>query len=153
MSDLQIEIIPATEKDLLAIGDLEKICGLNQWGVKNFQAALNGKQDLIFVAKADDKTNGFIFARLIIPEVEIFNIAVAPEIRKQGIGSRLIEKVLKLTAEKGCEICWLEVRESNRNALGFYQNLGFSIVGRRRKYYRSPEEDALLLEYKFPQKS
>lgn len=149
MFDQQIKIVPATEKELLEIAELEKIYGLSQWGFENFRTALNNEQGLIFVAKANDKTIGFVFARLIIPEFEIINIAVAPKARKQGIGSSLIEKVLKLTAEKGCEVCWLEVRESNRAALGFYQSLGFSIVGRRRKYYSSPEEDALLLEYKF----
>ena len=41
---------------------------------------------------------------------------------------------------------YLEVRESNRAARTLYDADGFEPVGRRRRYYRSPVEDALVLK-------
>ena len=45
---------------------------------------------------------------------------------------------------------FLEVRESNEPALALYQGQGFRIAGTRRGYYRSPEEDALVLRLEIP---
>jgi ribosomal-protein-alanine N-acetyltransferase len=39
----------------------------------------------------------------------------------------------------------LEVRSANQTALRFYERHKFQIVGRRRNYYGSPTDDALLL--------
>jgi ribosomal protein S18 acetylase RimI-like enzyme len=39
----------------------------------------------------------------------------------------------------------LEVRASNRAALGFYRAQGFEETGRRPRYYADPEEDAVLM--------
>nr|MCU0626508.1 GNAT family N-acetyltransferase [Gemmatimonadaceae bacterium] len=45
----------------------------------------------------------------------------------------------------GCEAIWLEVRVSNAAARALYERRGFTLVGRRRGYYRKPVEDALVL--------
>lgn len=39
----------------------------------------------------------------------------------------------------------LEVRASNDPALALYASMGFRQVGLRKKYYSSPEEDAVLM--------
>ena len=39
----------------------------------------------------------------------------------------------------------LEVRESNRAAIGLYHSMGFLSVAVRRNYYAQPTEDALVL--------
>jgi ribosomal-protein-alanine N-acetyltransferase len=39
----------------------------------------------------------------------------------------------------------LELRASNRPALGLYRTLGFVDAGRRSRYYQEPVEDAVLL--------
>jgi ribosomal-protein-alanine N-acetyltransferase len=44
----------------------------------------------------------------------------------------------------------LEVRESNSAALALYASRGFAAVGRRRRYYRDPIEDGLLLRADLP---
>ena len=39
----------------------------------------------------------------------------------------------------------LEVRAGNAAARALYERLGFVVVGERRKYYREPVEDALIM--------
>jgi ribosomal-protein-alanine N-acetyltransferase len=103
---------------------------------------------MLFIAKMNGKIIGFISARLIAPEMEIFNIAVLPEFRKQGIGGKLFGQILDCAVKNEAKVCWLEVRESNKIARKFYENLKFEIVGKRKNYYTNPAEDAILLEFK-----
>jgi ribosomal-protein-alanine N-acetyltransferase len=39
----------------------------------------------------------------------------------------------------------LEVRAENTAAQKLYQACGFEVIGRRRRYYKAPVEDALLM--------
>jgi ribosomal-protein-alanine N-acetyltransferase len=148
MQNKKIEILPMTANDLEAVAEIELLSGLNQWGVESYKSELAKNENLLYVAKSKEKTIGFVFARLITPIVEIINIAVLPEFRKQGIGHKLFETILAKGVESGCRECWLEVRESNETARRFYEKLNFQNVGRRKKYYSFPVEDALLLNYK-----
>lgn len=148
MPNKKIEILAASSGDLEAIAEIESLSGLNQWGIESYRTELAKEENLFFVARSEEKIVGFIFARPITPTVEIFNIAVSPECRKQGIGRKLFETILERAVERGCAECWLEVRESNLPAREFYEKLGFQNVGRRKNYYSFPIEDALLLEFK-----
>lgn len=147
MQNKKIEIFPATADDLEAIAEIELLSGLSLWGTESYKSELARDENLFYVAKSDGKVVGFVFARPITPEIEIFNIAVLSEFRKQGIGRKLFETILELAVDRGCRECWLEVRESNLAARRFYEKLNFQNAGRRKNYYRSPVEDALLLRY------
>jgi [ribosomal protein S18]-alanine N-acetyltransferase len=43
---------------------------------------------------------------------------------------------------------FLEVRESNANARRLYEQCGFAVIGKRRRYYQHPAEDGIVLERK-----
>jgi ribosomal-protein-alanine N-acetyltransferase len=88
---------------------------------------------------------GFVVARNIPPEVEILNIAVAPEARKHGVGSDLLDRALAWARADGATQAMLEVRAGNDAALRLYHRREFHIVGRRPRYYSNPVDDALLL--------
>jgi ribosomal-protein-alanine N-acetyltransferase len=88
---------------------------------------------------------GFVIVRCAEDEWEIENVVVEPELRRHGIGRRLIESVLRKARKNAAIAIVLEVRESNAAARSLYANLGFKEEGRRRAYYHNPEEDALVL--------
>jgi len=88
---------------------------------------------------------GFVIARFGGDAWEIENVVVDPRLRQEGIGRRLIERVMREARENGATAILLEVRESNAGARALYAAAGFREEGRRRAYYRDPEEDALLL--------
>jgi ribosomal-protein-alanine N-acetyltransferase len=76
------------------------------------------------------------------------NVAVAPEWRRQGVATRLIEQLL---GEAGGEDRYtLEVRASNRDAIRMYERLGFRPAGHRRRYYHDNGEDALIMWFEAP---
>ncbi len=87
---------------------------------------------------------GFIVARHLAPEWELENIVVNPAVRRRGIGKWLLEALLAAAHETNSESVFLEVRESNHAACALYERAGFRPDGRRKSYYSSPPEDALL---------
>jgi ribosomal-protein-alanine acetyltransferase len=94
------------------------------------------------VAFGEDRVLGFVaFRQTSDGEAEILNLAVAPESRRQGVATLLVEEAV--TRRPGA--LFLEVRSSNSTARNFYQKLGFTEVGRRRGYYQSPEDDGIVM--------
>lgn len=78
-------------------------------------------------------------------DMTISNIAVHQNYRHQGIGSKLMDVIIKTATEKKCVSLLLEVRESNTIAQQMYSKYGFTQVGKRSEYYKSPTEDGLVL--------
>jgi ribosomal-protein-alanine acetyltransferase len=87
---------------------------------------------------------GFLVARHVKGEWELENIVVAPEFRRQGIGTQLLDALLARACETRSSTVFLEVRQSNRAARGLYQKAGFREAGNRKFYYSNPSEDAIV---------
>ena len=90
---------------------------------------------------------GYIVTWVIVEDAEIANLAVAPEWRRQGVGGQLLDTVMTEAKAVGVRRIHLEVRESNVAAQRLYEGRDFAVVGRRKRYYQNPVEDALLLTY------
>jgi ribosomal-protein-alanine N-acetyltransferase len=83
--------------------------------------------------------------RLVLDEVHVMNVAVAPRHRRQGLARWLLAFAMGKLWREGAERCLLEVRAGNAEALALYESLGFRRLGVRRGYYREPPDDALVL--------
>jgi ribosomal-protein-alanine N-acetyltransferase len=81
----------------------------------------------------------------VADEIHINNLAVRPDLRRRGLGRRLLAGVLDAAAAAGARRATLEVRRSNLAAIRLYAQAGFREAGVRRNYYTQPVEDALLL--------
>ncbi|MEQ1857447.1 MAG: ribosomal protein S18-alanine N-acetyltransferase [Longimicrobiales bacterium] len=88
---------------------------------------------------------GYAVLWCILDQGELANLAIVPELRGRGLGTRLLGRVVDVARTRGVETLYLEVRDSNRTALGLYSRFGFSQVGLRRGYYDRPKEDARIL--------
>jgi [ribosomal protein S18]-alanine N-acetyltransferase len=101
-----------------------------------------------FITLCDSTLAGFAVASWLPQEAaaEVEGLVVDEMYRRQGMGSALLGACLEWAASAGASSMRLEVRASNTAALALYQRHGFSAAGRRRAYYSSPVEDAVLLE-------
>lgn len=101
----------------------------------------------IFLVAADQRggIGGYVLVMVVIDESEILNIAVDPAVRGASLGGSLLDAGMTEARSRGAKEIFLEVRESNEAALRLYSSRGFEAVSRRRKYYRTPVEDALVL--------
>ncbi len=95
------------------------------------------------VAISGGRVAGFLAWRTVAEgESEILNLAVAPEFRRRGAASDLLESLRKTL--KGT--VYLELRASNQTALQLYKSFGFEQVGSRPGYYDHPRETAIVMK-------
>jgi len=145
-------LTPMSEHDLLEVVEIELACGLSQWGWDAYHAELSKPEAIMLVARAPSpealngrRLAGYVAARLGAGEVHVNNIGVREEVRRLGLGRALLGLALELAAAQGAGEAVLEVRAGNRVAQALYRRLGFEVVGERRRYYREPVEDALVM--------
>jgi ribosomal-protein-alanine N-acetyltransferase len=72
-------------------------------------------------------------------------VAVAPEYRRRGVATTMLDRLFELTAADGRRGYTLEVRVSNAGAIRLYEQVGFKARGIRRGYYTDNREDALIM--------
>ena len=100
----------------------------------------------LLVSESAQEVTGFLLARQAADEAEILNLAVHPANRRTGTATALLLAVVERFRAGHATRIFLEVRESNAPAIGFYRKHAFRQVGRRPNYYRQPDEAALILE-------
>jgi ribosomal-protein-alanine N-acetyltransferase len=136
---------PAERRDLAVVVAIEQSAFGDPWSANSFGQLLDNPGVLFAVAEEAGAVAGYVVAWFAADEAEVANVAVAPVARGRGVGGRLLDLALTEAARRGAATVYLEVRESNGAARRLYASRGFAEVGRRRRYYRNPVEDALVL--------
>jgi ribosomal-protein-alanine N-acetyltransferase len=93
---------------------------------------------------------GYVVAWFVMDEGEIANLAVAAELRRRHIGATLLDAAIHAARSRHVSSVYLEVRDSNVAARALYASRGFVEIARRKRYYRKPVEDALVLRLVLP---
>jgi [ribosomal protein S18]-alanine N-acetyltransferase len=136
----------ATVHDLASVAAIERAAFSDPWSLRSFREALDSASVYFACARSDaGSVVGYVVAWFVADQGEIANIAVAPDQRGRGVGRALLDAALGEAAARGISAVYLEVRDSNQRARELYASRGFEEVGRRRRYYRRPVEDAIVL--------
>lgn len=100
-----------------------------------------------FIVALDDSNRviGYIIMEIVADIGNIDNVAVSEHCRRQGLADHMMTECLHRAQSRGLNTIYLEVRESNVAARELYRKYGFEVVGRRKKYYQKPREDAILM--------
>ena len=138
-------IQPMTNETASLVAALEQASFSTPWSEKSIREELENEWAIWYVAMEGPELLGYIGVQYGLDGGDIMTIAIKPEHRGKGIARKLISVILDIFKEKHLQYLTLEVRPSNAPALALYNGLGFREVGRRKKYYREPVEDALLL--------
>ena len=148
-----IEIGKVGAADIAAIEEIVNDCCLAPWTSSDYLNELPRPDSLFLKATLHDSgCLGFVLAR-IIPAVnaetgedaEIYNIGVAPDKQRGGIGSLLMNAFLEECRNQSVRVVWLEVRNGNSSAISFYAKHQFEVVVVRKSFYRDPVEDAIVM--------
>lgn len=132
-----------------SVVELEQCCQLSSRGAEGYAKLLEEPVSVLLVSlDKDSNVIGCFSGWLVADELEIDNVAVAPDWRRSGIGSKMIAAAMQVASQKGAVQAFLEVRSSNEAACSLYEKIGFIVVGRRKNYYREPVDDALILSQK-----
>ncbi len=120
-----------------------------RWGMAEFESLYNKDTLDLNLVQINNQIAGFAVFSVAHPETYLVNLAVLPEVQRQGLGRILMEYSLERQQSKGFSECWLEVRDSNHKAQSFYSSLGFEFVAKRKDFYQQPAEDGQTWVKKF----
>ena len=110
------------------------------WGAEEFSDLKKSGCDIIA------SQNGFIVWRVVADTAEIITIGVAPSARRGGIATAMLTLAESDARTHGATTMILDVAENNTAARNLYESLGYTIDGRRPKYYDGT--DAILMSKK-----
>ena len=131
--------------DLPALVALERQCFSHPWREKQFRLGLEGKVFKVFGLEHDGALAAYVSFYHVGDEMEILNLAVVPELRRRGLGRRLLRLALAICRRMGVATARLEARQSNQAALALYSDQGFEPCGVRKGYYPDNKEDAVCM--------
>ena len=80
-----------------------------------------------------------------LTSADLLTIATIPVARGRGVASLMLTELVSTAQQAGCPDVLLEVRQSNEAAQRLYTGHGFVLIGRRRRYYQAPPEDAVVM--------
>ena len=144
--------VAAPELVFLDRDALEEVCRLEarSYPAPWSDSLIRGEFDKTISLRLGIRQSGtlvaYSFNYLVIDELHILHVAVAPERRREGLGKRLLQSILEIGQARGARFATLEVRVSNTVAQELYTSFGFAVTGRRKAYYRNNGEDALVME-------
>ncbi|NJD55763.1 MAG: ribosomal-protein-alanine N-acetyltransferase [Nitrospirae bacterium] len=141
------EMLPEDVPEVLAI---EQVAFTTPWSGTLFMNEIYKPLSLPKVARAGGRIVGYICANQVLDEGHILNVTVHPEHRGQGMAREMVRHIVGLLEERSCSVIYLEVRVSNEAALRMYERAGFRMITVRKRYYTSPEEDAVIMALDLP---
>ncbi len=129
-----MEIRPYEERDEAAVAALwrEVFPDAPPWNdpVDDVRRKLRIQRELFFVAFEGDAIAGTAMGGFDGHRGWVHYAAVAPRSRRRGVGRALMARVEEGLRRIGCTKLNLQVRGSNRDAVLFYERLGYSVEDR-----------------------
>ena len=149
----ETRVRPLASSHIADVIQLGAEANLNPWTAQNYLDELQTPNSVMLVLEGHNgRPIGFIVGRVVesstdenSAEAEIYNIAIAEKHRGLGFGQLLFDTFIENCAIHAIKKVWLEVRESNREAIDFYTRNGFESVQTRNNFYQNPREHAILM--------
>lgn len=95
---------------------------------------------------------GYCLYQITFEQAEVLRIGTDPKYQRQGIASKVLNRLHELLQLNQVESLLLEVRADNTAAIALYEQQAFSIIHRRKGYYRMPHKpavDALIMQHNY----
>lgn len=140
-------ILPARQADLDAVYRIAAESFPVPWPLEQLQQELTRPFSGLRVLRPGQGAPVVAFLNYwrVVDELQLMNVAVAPEHRRRGYGGALLLDLLRIAGTQTIALIVLEVRRSNTPAIQLYERHGFQRFGIRPRYYSDNGEDALVM--------
>lgn len=145
--NLSFAVANIQDANALAVVDSQCFGGGEAYSTKSFEEELSEKSKHYIVAKFAGLVIGYVGLQTLGDELNLLKIAVLPQYRNLGVGFKLMSLSFDYKKENNLKNYFLEVRESNQNAIKLYKKFGFKLQSKRDRYY-SDDETALVMNTK-----
>jgi [ribosomal protein S18]-alanine N-acetyltransferase len=129
--------------DLPQVLAIERRAFTSPWSLSMFVLELSKPSGIYLAAVQGTEIIGYVICARYVEAYHVMTLAVAPEHRREGIASILLNAVIARAGEDANYT--LEVRVSNTGAIALYERYGFRAVGTRPRYYVDNGEDAMIM--------
>lgn len=134
-----------TRADLDEVMAIERRSFAYPWSARFFLQEIAVQCARPIIAEINGRIAGYILFWVLPDDVDIHNIAVHPDFRRQGIGRQLLDQAIASARTRASLRVTLEVRKSNLSAQKLYESHGFVVTGLRKGYYSDDGEDAITM--------
>jgi ribosomal-protein-alanine N-acetyltransferase len=128
-----------------SILEIEKSSFPSPWSLNAFIEEIDRSISHLWALLVEEVLKAYICFWIVSGEAHLMNIAVHPGGRSKGFGRYLLSRMIEFGESKTIHAVWLEVRPSNVIARQLYEKMGFTETGRRPRYYRDTNEDAIIM--------
>ena len=143
---VRVRVEPMGLDDLDSVQEIERRSFRTPWPAHAYRTELETNRLAHYVvARMAGRVVGYGGMWVMADEAHITTFAVDPDIRRRGIGERILLALLDLALQRNAHEATLEVRLSNLAARRLYEKYGFRPVGLRPRYYSDDSEDALIM--------
>lgn len=139
------EVVFAEREHIPLIADLEAKTFANPSSESTLHHLLDTDGAKLVICIEDGKLLSYCSAVFVLDEVQILNVATAPEYKKQGFAKEVIGFLINESKKSGMLSISLEVRVSNVPAISLYNGFGFFVAGTRKDFYVNPRENAFVM--------
>lgn len=143
---LDYEICLANIEFISEIYDIERNCFEVPWSMNSFKNEMSITNGKTIVLKEINSGSivGFACYRIIEEDAEIMRIAIKKELQRNGLGSLLLNEVIRQAKEQSAKKIYLEVAVNNFSAIRLYEKHSFLRDGLRKNYYGNGIDGLLL---------
>lgn len=127
------------------IVEIENLSFPSPWSLRLFEEEIRNPISHFWLLAVEGVPVSYICFWLIPGEIQLISLAVHPDQRGRGFARFMLEKMIELGVSRGIQTVWLEVRTSNLAAQRLYSRQGFKETGRRARYYKDTNEDAIVM--------
>jgi len=136
-------------RDYTRVLEIEECSFDYPWSRFQLVSCLRQRNTIGMVVEQDDVILGFMIYELHKKSIELASFAVAPEHRRSGVGSAMVDRLKKKLSFQIRSSVFLHVRETNLDAQLFFRRCEFRAISVMRDFYDDVPEDAYLMQYKY----
>ena len=149
MKEIKVSLLtPAEVSHVVA---LDQICLGGMWKEEAYLREIESDKSTLVVLHLsetklgiDSRIIGMACLWSIVDEAHITLLGIDPNYRRQGLGQLLLLTLLEDAIARNLSWATLEVNVNNQKAINLYKKFGFEAVGKRKGYYQSTGEDAVV---------
>lgn len=133
------------KEDIPSLLELEKTLYKEPWNEEAYLNEIENDIAYVYVLEHDDVLIGYYGFWIMFDNIDITKVSIRKELQGRGLSSILMQDFFNRIKDLDVKTITLEVRESNKKAIGLYEKYGFKKISVRNKYYRD-KENALIYQ-------
>lgn len=141
---MNVKIQEITPSDFKSFKDVFNSEFDDFWNLQTLQQEIEASNTYYIVAKYNNQVIGFAGIKITLDSADIMNIVVKKDFRKKGVGTFLVENLIKKCDNLNISKLFLEVNEENIYAINLYSKLGFKQISIRKNYYKDKSAKIML---------